>query len=37
MQNYNQESGQDRQNKQRNKAIVVITAEKQAVLQKKQA
>jgi superfamily II DNA helicase RecQ len=37
MQNYSQESSQGRQDGQRSKAIVVMAAEKQAALQKKQA
>jgi superfamily II DNA helicase RecQ len=37
IQNYSQESGQDRQDRQHNKAIIVIIAKKQAALQKKQA
>jgi superfamily II DNA helicase RecQ len=35
--NYSQESGQGKQDRQHNKAIVVIAAGKQAALQKKQA
>jgi superfamily II DNA helicase RecQ len=37
MRNYSQESGQGGRDRQRNKAIVIIAAEKQAALQKKQA
>ena len=37
MQNYSQESGQGRQDRQHSEAIVVMLTEKQEALQKKQA